>query len=99
MKRNPLDPDLNALIDAFEKVKQVKPEDLFSYVLLTDYGVTAPEVEKLIRQYATNFKFPHEIDDNDISDFFGKQNWKTMTVKLFWDCCVNLIGYKRTEDL
>ena len=88
-----------AVKDAFYAVKQIKPKDIFGYVLLTDYGVTAPEVDKLARKVAEHFEFPHELDEDDISYFFGQQDWKTLTVHQFTDCCMNLVVFKVLEDL
>ena len=88
-----------ALINAFESVKGIKAENLQGYVALPDYGVTAAEVEKLARKFAENFNFPHEITDDEISSFFGKQDWKTLTVHMFEDCCIDMVVYKQLEDL
>ena len=80
-------------------VKGINPEDLFGYVALPDYGITAAEVEKLARKFAEHFNFPHEITDDDISSFFGKQDWKTLTVNMFSDCCIDMVVYKQLEDM
>lgn len=87
-----------AVKKALCEAKGVKMEQLFPYVTLVDLGVTAPEVEQLIKKVAENFEFPHEIDDDDISSFFGNQDWKQLTVKSFTDRCMNLIVWKSLED-
>ena len=89
----------SAVKDAFFEIKKIKPEDIFGYVLLTDYGVTAPEVDKLARKVAEHFEFPDELDEDDISYFFGQQDWKTLTIHLFTECCIDLICYKVLVDL
>lgn len=89
-----------AVKKALCEVKGVKKEQIFPYVTLIDFGVTAPEINLLIKKVAENFEFPHEIDDEeDIGEFFGDQDWKLLTVKTFTDHCMDLIVYKKLEDL
>ena len=80
------------------EAKGVKTEQLFPYVTLIDLGVTAPEVDQLIKKVAKSFELPNEIDDEDIGSFFGDQDWKQLTVKSFTDRCMDLIVWKSLED-
>ena len=87
-----------AVKEALNSIKGVKLEEIFPYVLLLDFGVTAPEVETLIKKVAENFEFPRDLVEYDISCFFGDRDWKTLTVSIFTDKCFDLLVYKALED-
>ena len=90
---------ITSVKNALFEIKQIKPEDIFSYVLLTDYGVTTPEVKKLIQKVAEYFEFSDKLDENAIGYFFGQQDWKTLTVHQFTEYCIDLVVFEVLEDL
>ena len=94
MNKQTADYDELALINAFESVKGIKAENLHGYVVLPDYGVTADEVEELIKKYIEPYKSKYEISsevtDADINHFFGSDDWKKLTVHEFYKRCFNL---------
>ncbi len=87
-----------AFFKAFNEIKGTKPEELFGFVLLVDYGVTPLEFEQILRKFAKYVEpdeTPVEIADRDINKFFGNADWKKLTVHQFHTKCYDLIGYKR----
>jgi len=101
MNKQTADEDELALINAFESVKGIKAENLHGYVVLPDYGVTADEVEQLIKKFVEPYKsigVTSNVTDDDINRFFGSDDWKKLTVHEFYKRCFNLAFCKRRRD-
>ena len=81
---------------ALLEVKGVRPERVFPYVIIPDYGINPTEFMELIKAYADILLRNLELDKIEmryINEYFGQQDWKTMTTCQFSVNCYNMVGY------